>query len=83
LEFRVVAGLVRGDMNATAWSEHEPHTGSDVDLRGVRGDIPAPVLTFRDDLPYGQAIGIKEGSQSKNAKRERERMYKFSSNDLI
>jgi tyrosyl-DNA phosphodiesterase 2 len=57
-ESRIIAGLFGGDMNAINQSEHELHNASDVDLKDVWEDIPAPPVPilkpFQKDTSYGR-----------------------------
>lgn len=77
---KIIAGLVGGDMNAIDRSEHEFHKASDVNLRDVWEDVPAPPVPvlkpFQKDFSYGRARGNTWGYQS-NGKRDRKRMDKF------
>jgi tyrosyl-DNA phosphodiesterase 2 len=79
-EYRVVAGLVWGDMNAFNKSEHLFHNASDIDLKDMWEDMPAPPIPvlrpFQKELSYGQARGNTWGYQS-NGRRGRKRMDKF------
>lgn len=66
-------------MNATDKSEHLFHKASNVELKDVWEDIPAPSIPVlkpsQKDFSYGQARENNWGYQS-NGKRERKRMDK-------
>lgn len=80
-ESRIIAGLVGGDMNAIDRSEHTLHQVSDINLKDVWEDIPAPPVPvlkpFKKDTSYGRAKGNTWGYQSKSKAGERKRMDKF------
>lgn len=80
MEYKIVAGLVGGDMNSIDKSEHEFHKRDDIDLKDVWEDVPAPPIPklrpFQKDLTYGRARGNTYGYQS-DKNRERKRLDKF------
>ena len=77
---RIIAGLVGGDMNAIDPSADEFHKASEVGLRDVWEDVPAPPVPvlkpFQKDLSYGRARGNTWGYQSSGS-RNRKRLDKF------
>jgi tyrosyl-DNA phosphodiesterase 2 len=80
MEYKIVAGLVGGDMNLIDKSEHEFHKRDDIDLKDVWEDVPAPPISklrpFQKDLTYGRVRGNTYGYQS-DKNRERKRLDKF------
>ncbi|KAF1951661.1 hypothetical protein CC80DRAFT_424110 [Byssothecium circinans] len=80
IEYKIVAGLVGGDMNSNDKSEHEFHKRDDINLKDVWEDVPAPPVPrlkpFQKDLTYGRAKGNTYGYHS-DKYRERKRLDKF------
>lgn len=86
MDSKIIAGLVGGDMNAIDKREHKFHKTSDVVLKDVWEDLPAPVIPvlkpFQKDLTYGYARGNTWGYQSAGP-RDRKRLDKFLYTDSI
>ncbi|KAL5405588.1 hypothetical protein PMIN04_012302, partial [Paraphaeosphaeria minitans] len=81
----IIGGFVGGDMNALDRSEHEMHRTSDIGLKDVWEDAPAPLVPllkpFQKDMSFGRARGNTWGYQS--GARTRKRMDKFFYSGLV
>lgn len=78
--YKIVAGLVGGDMNSFDKTEYELHKRKDINMKDVWEDVSAPPIPilkpFQRDMTYGRAKGNTYGYQS-NANRARKRLDKF------
>ena len=78
--YKIIAGLVGGDMNSIDKSDNQIHKRDDTDLRDIWEDTPAPLVPklkpFVKDWTYGRARGNTWGYQS-NGARTRKRLDKF------
>jgi len=80
MEYKIVVGLISGDMNSIDKLEYEFHKRDDIDLKNIWEDVPVPLIFklrhFQKDLTYGRARGNTYDYQSdKNC--ERKRLDKF------
>lgn len=81
-KFNIIAGLVGGDMNVIDQTEHDLHRSSDIDLKDVWEDVPAPVppalKPFKKDMSFGRAKGNTWGYQSERGNRMRRDKFLYT-----